>query len=102
MDLASNLAKIGIRLAGNLSGVPGLPVLADGIVALIETCENVPKQRSACRTLHTHRITYKVSRQNVKDLQKRCVSLLEFLDTEGSSGRPTSTRLEKAIGEANE
>ena len=102
MDLASNLTKIAIRLAGNLSGVPGLPVLADGIVALIEACENVPKQRSARRTLDTDQITYKGSRQNVKDLQKRCVFLLEFLDNEGSSGRPTPKGVEKFISEAIE
>ena len=52
--------------------------------------------------LDTDRITYKLSRQNVKVLQKRCISLLEFLDAEVSNGRPTSKRLEKAIVEAIE
>ena len=102
MDLASNLARIGVRLVRNLSGVPGMLVLADSIITLIETCESVPKQRSARRTLDTDRITYKVSRQNVRRLRSRCVFLLECLDAEGSKGRPTSKRLEKAISEANE
>jgi hypothetical protein len=42
---ALGLAKLGVRLAGSLCGVPGMPVLADAIVTLIETCENIPKQR---------------------------------------------------------
>ena len=50
MDLTSNLAMVAVRLAGNLSGVPGMSVLADGIVTLIETCDNFPKRRSARRT----------------------------------------------------
>jgi hypothetical protein len=49
-----------------------------------------------------NRIAHKVFRQNVKDLQKRSMSLLEFLDTETSSGPPTSKRLEQALSEASE
>jgi hypothetical protein len=44
MDVAS-FAKIGVKLAGNLCGVPGIPILADAIVALIETCENIPRRK---------------------------------------------------------
>jgi hypothetical protein len=52
---------------------------------------------STPNTLDTYRINYEVSRQGVKDLQKRCVFLLEILDAEGSNGR-----LEKVIAETNE
>ena len=41
MDVAT-LAKTAVQLAGNLCGVPGIPILADAIVTLIETCENIP------------------------------------------------------------
>jgi len=44
MDVAT-LAKTAVQLAGNLCGVPGIPILADAIVTLIETCENIPKQK---------------------------------------------------------
>ena len=41
-------------------------------------------------------------RQNVKELQKRCVNLLEVLESEVSQGPPTSKRLEDAISHAIE
>lgn len=44
MDVAT-IAKTAVRLAGDLCGVPGVPVLADAIVTLIETCQNIPKQK---------------------------------------------------------
>ena len=45
MDSAVSFLKLGVRLAGSLCGVPGVSVLADAVVVLIETCENIPKQR---------------------------------------------------------
>jgi phosphopantetheine adenylyltransferase len=53
-------------------------------------------------TLYTDETAHITSRQNVKDLQKRCVSLLEFLRDESANGPPTSKRLEDALSEANE
>jgi len=44
MDVAS-FAKIAVKLAGDLCGVPGIPILADAVVTLIETCESIPKQK---------------------------------------------------------
>jgi len=38
----------------------------------------------------------------MKELQKRCVGLLEVLNSEASQGPPTSKRLEGAIVDANE
>lgn len=45
MESAVSFLKLSVRLAGNLCGVPGVSVLADAVVVLIETCENIPKQR---------------------------------------------------------
>jgi len=45
MDVAASVVKIAVKLAENICGVPGLPILADSIVALIEICESIPKQR---------------------------------------------------------
>ena len=45
MDVAPSSAKIAVKLAGGIRGVPGVPILADAIVALIETCENIPRQK---------------------------------------------------------
>jgi hypothetical protein len=50
MDTAVSFIKVGVRLAGNLCGVPGVSVLADAVVALIETCENIPKRRQVPST----------------------------------------------------
>jgi hypothetical protein len=99
---AVGFLKLGVRLAGGLCGVPGVSVLADVIVVLIETCDNIPRQRQVppIRLLSTR--AHSLSRQNVLDLQKRCVSLLEFLDAESSNGLPTSKGLEKGINETSE
>lgn len=103
METAVSFLKVGLRLAGNLCGVPGVSVLADAVVTLIETCENIPKQRQA--PLHTRPVgdpAHKVSRQSVRDLQKRSVSLLQFLDAESSRKPTTSERLEMTINQATE
>ena len=49
MDTVATFTKIGVRLAGSLCGVPGIPILADAIVVLIETCESIPKQKQVHR-----------------------------------------------------
>ena len=48
MDAVGYL-KLGVRLAGGLYGVPGVSVLADAVVDLIATCENIPKQKQVPR-----------------------------------------------------
>lgn len=47
-------------------------------------------------------MAYTVLRQNIKQLQSRCVSLLEVLDAETPQGRSTLERLEETISEASE
>ena len=44
MDVAT-IAKTAVQLAGGLCEVPGIPILADTIVTLLETCEEIPKQK---------------------------------------------------------
>ena len=46
--------------------------------------------------------TYTAYRQNIKELLKRCVNLLEVLESEASQGPSTSKGLERAITQANE
>lgn len=102
MDVVT-LAKTAVQLAGNLCGVPGIPILADAIVTLIETCENIPKQRQVhLDTCLDGEPAYTVLRRSVKDLQRRCMALLDVLKAEESNGPPTSRRLEGAISDANE
>jgi len=102
MDVAASFTKIAVKLAGDICGVPGVPILADTIVALIETCESIPKQKQVHRpTYPVDEATYTASRQNIKELQKRCINLLEVLDSEESQGPPTSKRLEGAIDDAS-
>ena len=103
MDVATSFTKIAVKLAGDICGVPGVPILADTIVALIETCEGIPKQKQVHQpTCPVDERTYTASRQNIKDLLKRCVNLLEVLDSEALQGPSTSKRLEGAIADANE
>jgi len=45
---------------------------------------------------------YTVLRRSVKNLQRRCMALLDVLKAEESNGPPTSRRLEGAIVDANE
>ena len=45
---------------------------------------------------------YTFLRRSVKDLQRRCVALLDVLKAEESNGPSTSQRLEGAIIDANE
>ena len=47
-------------------------------------------------------VTYTVFRQNIKQLQMRCMNLLEVLDAGTSQGGPMSMRLQDAITEASE
>ena len=47
-------------------------------------------------------MAYTVFRQNIKQLQMRCVNLLGILDTETSQERSTPKRLEEAISEVSE
>ena len=102
MDVAASVTKIAVKLAGDICGVPGVPILADTIVTLIETCEGIPKQKYVHQpTYPVDEETYTASRQNIKELLKRCVNLLEIL-AEASQGPPTSKRLEGAIVDANE
>jgi len=102
MDVAAAFAKTAVKLAGDICGVPGIPILADAIVTLIETCESIPKQKQVHWTRLISEPAYTLSRQNVKDLRRRCMTLLDVLRVEASNGPPTSERLEKAIIDANE
>ena len=103
MDVAASVTKIAVKLAGDICGVPGVPILADTIVALIETCESVPKQKQVHQPIcPVDETTYTGSRQNIKELLKRCVNLLEILDSDSSKAPPTSRSLERAIFDANE
>ena len=50
MEVAVTFAKTAVKLAGDICGVPGTPILADAIVTLIETCESIPRQKYVHRT----------------------------------------------------
>ena len=93
MDVAT-IAKIAARLAGNLCGVLGVPVLADVIVTLIETCENIPKQKQVPSGYVFHQQPANAApRRSIKDLLHRCMTLLDVLkaeDTTGPSSMPSS------------
>lgn len=102
MPGTAHFAKLAVKTAGDICGVPGVPILANAIVRVIETCEKIPKQRLVSRMCLVDKANHKVSRQNIENLQKRCVSLLEFLDDEMLLGPPASERLEQAVIEANE
>ena len=102
MDVAT-IAKTAVMLAGNLCGVPGVPVLADAIVTLIETCENIPKQKQVpSGYVFCRHPAYTASRRSIKDLLHRCMTLLDVLKAEDTTGPPTSKRLEGAIVDAIE
>lgn len=60
------------------------------------------KEASTPGTCSGDEIAYAALRQNIGELQKRCVNLLEVLDAETSQGLSTSKRLEEAISEASE
>ena len=95
------ITEAAVKLAGSICGVPGVSILADAVVTLIETCEGIPKQKQAHRVL-VLLPAYTVFRQSVKQLQRQCMVLLDVLKAEESDGQPTSQRLEGRIIDATE
>jgi len=64
--------------------------------------EHPETEASTLDTCLSSEPAYTVLRRSIKDLQRRCVALLDVLKAEESNGPSTSQRLEGAIADANE